>query len=103
MRAALRPVLVQVPCLAARVSPAACPWRLRSRPCVPSPAAGVPSLRRATILSAETSVGLLDAIYMERCAGRAGPIPRPMRRANRGPDPGPGCVALRKTSARCIR
>jgi len=31
MRAALRPVLVQVPCLAARVSPAACPRPLRSR------------------------------------------------------------------------
>jgi len=61
MRAALRPVLVQVPCLAARVSPAACPWRLRSRPCVPSPAVGVSGLGlgRATILSAETSAGLL--------------------------------------------
>jgi len=61
MRAALRPVLVQVPCLAARVSPAACPWRLRSCPCVASPAVGVPSLglSRATILSAETSAGLL--------------------------------------------
>ena len=44
MRAALRPVVVQVPCLTARVSvsPAACPWRVRSRPCVPSPAVGVP-------------------------------------------------------------
>ena len=52
MRAALRPVLVQVPCVAARVSPAACPWRLLSRPCVPSPAVGVPD--RATILSAES-------------------------------------------------
>ena len=63
MRAALRPVLVQVSCLAARVSPAACPWRLRSRPCVPSPAVGVPGLGvglgRATILNAETSAGLL--------------------------------------------
>ena len=57
--ALMRPLLVQVPCLAARVSPAACPWRVRSRPCVPSPAVGVPGLGRATILSAETSAGLL--------------------------------------------
>ena len=54
MRAALRPVVVQVPCLAARVSPAACPWRLRSRPCVPSPAVGVPSLGHATISETQT-------------------------------------------------
>lgn len=40
----MRPVLVPVPCLAARLSPAACPWRVRSRPCVPSPAVGVPGL-----------------------------------------------------------
>jgi len=59
MCAALRPLLVQVPCLAARVSPAACPWRVRSRPCVPSPAVGVPGLGRATLLSAEPSSGLL--------------------------------------------
>ena len=61
MRAALRPVLVQVPCLAARVSPAVYPWRLRSRPCVPSPAVGVPGLgfglARASLLSGPNGNG----------------------------------------------
>jgi len=83
--AAVRPVLVQVPCLAARVSPAACPWRVRSRPCVPSPAVGVPGLGRATILSAETSAGL----PVDGRGPRPGPGPGPIYAVQFPPFPSP--------------
>ena len=70
MRTALRPVLVPVPCLAARVSPAACPWRLRSRPCVPSPAVGVPGLGLVTTVRA--SLSLSSSLFLARINGTNG-------------------------------